>query len=162
MGRNKTPQLQAHTRKPARGSDDSDQQPVKDHHVNGAQATGNPGCKRGKCHAQVIGHDGTGRNWLDPDDGMGPHLMTVNGCDHLRSENLHLEVRIMVGQSHAHDGRSEKYDKCDQAIVKILAKDPRVSISKVINDGCRIRPLGGINGIVCPRQQLVQVPGKMN
>ena len=108
----KTPQLQTHTRKPACGSDDSDQESVEDHHVECANAACDTRRKSHECDAHIVGHDGAGGDRLDPHDGMGPHLMALDSFHHLRPEDLYFEIWIMIRQRHAGDGGPEENAKC--------------------------------------------------
>ena len=110
MRRDKTPELQAHPGEPARHADNSHQQAIEGHHINGAKTSRDPEGKGREAHAHVIGHDGAGGQWLDSHDGVRPHLMAVDRLHHLGAQNLHLEVRILISQ----DGANHTGDREDQ------------------------------------------------
>ena len=155
--RDEAPKLEAHAREIAGHTDDSDQQAIECHHVDRSKAGCDTERERSETDAHVVGHDRAGRYRLDADDGVRPHLVAVDGFDHLRSEQFNLEVRILISNYSAHESGDGEDGGGERNMAQVAPECDGICIRKEGNHGLGTRPVAGIDGIVGAHQQLVDV-----
>ena len=151
------PELEAHAREIAGHTDDSDQQAVECHHVDRSKAGSDTESEGSETDAHVVGHDRAGSDWFDADDGMCPHLMPVDGFDHLRPEQFNLEVRILISNYSAHESGYGEDGGGERDVAQVAPECDGICICKEGNHGLGTRPVAGIDGIVSADQQLVDI-----
>ena len=157
MGCDEAPELQAHAGEVAGDANHSNKQAVERHHVNCAQAGGNAECEGGETDAHVVGHDGARGHRLDADYRMGPHLVPINGFDHLRTEDFYLEVGILIGEGSSNQPCNGEDQGRHDDMGQVSAERCRVGLCEKRNCRHGARPMAGIDGIVGAHQQLVDV-----
>ena len=151
------PELEAHAREIAGHTDDPDQQAIECHHIDRSNASSDTERERRETDAHVVGHDRAGRYRLDADDGVRPHLVAVDGFDHLRPEQFNLEVRILISNYSAHESGYGEDGGGERDVAQVTPECDGICIRKEGNHGLGTRPVAGIDGIVSADQQLVDI-----
>ena len=150
--RDKAPELQAHAGKVAGDANHADKEAVEGHHVDRPKASRDAQRESRKADTHVVGHDGTRCHRLDAHDRVSPHLVTVDGFDHLRSEDLHLKVGILICENGPDQARNREDDGRQGAMAQVTPECNRISPRKERNHRHGIRSMAGIDGIVGPDQ----------
>src|SRR5579863_1297786 len=88
--------------------------------------------------------------------------MPVDGLHHLRTEQLHFEVGILISESSADHACNCEDKNGQEALVNVSSKSRWVGITKEIKYRRWTRPVARIDGIVGANEQLVDVAGKVD
>jgi hypothetical protein len=87
--------------------------------------------------------------------------MPLDGLDHGWSEDLGFEIGIDIGNSGTYNRSKGENNESYEAEHSISSEYGGIVVVIVIKDCRRARPMGGIDGIVGARKQLVEIAGKM-
>jgi uncharacterized RDD family membrane protein YckC len=80
----------------------------------------------------------------------------------LRRQNAELEGGVLISESSAHDRSEGKDAEGDGDEAQVAAKDDRIIQDEEAENRRRARFPGGIDDIVCPRQELIEVPREVH
>ena len=151
----KAPELESHAGFPGCRADYTDEQSVKNHHPDGAEARGDAERERAEGDGKIIGHDAGGREGLDSDDGMGPHFAALDGFHHVGAEQAVGKAGVMSGYGPGSNPADEKNCRGEEGLRKRFAKNLWIRDAVEADDGADFRFVAVIYEVVAAAEKLI-------
>lgn len=141
----------------AGSADHADLQSVEEEQIESSNSAQEAAGEDQEGNADIVGQDGTGRLRFGAEYALRPHLMPLDGADHMRAEKLVHELWPGRGEEYPEHASGKGDSERRERVKKQPAEEAWVVAGQKTQHRPKTELAAGINVIVGPAKKLIEV-----